>query len=257
MNQELKNLQQKYAVNLFDWYDFRSKSTGKEKDSRVLVIGDVDDNFIYPIAKRVKHLSVVLESTEMEKVVSYLSLPQNVSIYKELIDDDIRGLGGKLNGIVFDYVLVPSITKKNTTLIGDNLSDAVEFLSQTYTDDTGLVLLAFDNKKSFNVIGGSKIDDEIMSFSYDDIEALKKRSKEKYAYSNINIYYPMPEYKFPLRIYSDRYLPKLEDESEMTRNLVSIGKFSEYCNSYILIFDAKKINTNENEFETIYVKYNV
>ena len=42
MNQELKNLQQKYAINLFDWYDFKSKSTGKESDSLVLVIGDVD-----------------------------------------------------------------------------------------------------------------------------------------------------------------------------------------------------------------------
>ena len=92
MNQELKNLQQKYAVNLFDWYDFKSKSTGNEKDSRVLVIGDVDDNFIFPLSKRVKHLSIVLETSEMEKVVSYLSLPQNVSVYKELIDDDIRGL---------------------------------------------------------------------------------------------------------------------------------------------------------------------
>ena len=257
MNQELKNLQQKYAVNLFDWYDFKSKSTGNEKDSRVLVIGDVDDNFIFPLSKRVRHLSIVLETSEMEKVVSYLSLPQNVSVYKELIDDDIRGLGGKLNGIVFDYVVVPSMTKKIATLTGDNLSDTIEFLSQTYTDDTGSVLVAFDNKNSFNVIAGSKIDDETISFSHADIESLKKRSNEKYAYSNVNIYYPLPEYKFPLRIYSDKYLPKLEDESVMTRNLVSIGKFSDYCSSYILIFDAKKVSTNENEFETIYVKYNL
>ncbi|MBR3288867.1 MAG: glycosyltransferase [Lachnospiraceae bacterium] len=257
MNQDLKNLQQKYAINLFDWYDFKSKSTGIEKDSKILVIGDVDDNFIFPLSKRVKHLSIVLESTEMEKVISYLSLPQNVSIYKELIDDDIRELGGKLNGIVFDYVLVPSMTKKISQLVGENLSDIVEYLSATYTDDNGSVLMAFDNKNSFNVIGGSKIDDEILSFTHDDIEKFRHRSKEKFAYSNINIYYPMPEYKFPLRVYSDRYLPKLEDESEMTRNLVAIGKFSEYCSSYILIFDAKKVNTNENEFETIYVKYNL
>lgn len=257
MNQELKNLQQKYAVNLFDWYDFKSKFTGNEKDSRVLVIGDVDDNFIFPLAKRVRHLSIVLETSDMEKVVSYLSLPQNVSVYKELIDDDIRGLGGRLNGIVFDYVVVPSMTKKIATLTGDNLSDTIEFLSQTYTDDTGSVLIAFDNKNSFNVIAGSKIDDETISFSHADIESFKKRSNEKYAYSNVNIYYPLPEYKFPLRIYSDKYLPKLEDESVMTRNLVSIGKFSDYCSSYILIFDAKKVSTNENEFETIYVKYNL
>ena len=105
MNQELKNLQQKYAINLFDWYDFKSKSTGKESDSLVLVIGDVDDNFIFPLASRVKHVSIVLETSDMEKVVSYISLPQNVSIYKELINGDIALLASKFKGITFDYVL--------------------------------------------------------------------------------------------------------------------------------------------------------
>ena len=132
MNQDLKNLQQKYAVNLFDWYDFKSKKTGNEKDSLVLVIGDVDDNFIFPLAKRFKHMSIVLETVEMEKVVSYLSLPQNVSVYRELIDDDIRGLGDKLSNIVFDYVIIPSMTKKIANLTGVNLSDAIEFLSSNY-----------------------------------------------------------------------------------------------------------------------------
>ncbi len=257
MNQELKNLQQKYAINLFDWYDFRSIDTGKELDSKVLVVGDVDDNFIFPLAKRVKHLSIVLETSEMEKIVSYLSLPDNVSVYKELIDDDIRGLGDRLNGIVFDYVLVPSMTKKIANLSGDDISDIVDFLATNYTDDKGKVIIACDNKNSFNMIGGAKIDDELITFTYEDIKRLDSKMKEKFAFSDLEIYYPIPEYKFPLRIYSDRYLPKLEDENEMTRNLVSIGKFSEYCNSYIIIFDAKKAKSNKNEFKTIYVKYNL
>ena len=257
MNQELKNLQQKYAINLFDWYDFKSKSTREEKDSLVLVIGDVDDSFIFPLASRVKHVSIVLETSDMEKVVSYISLPQNVSIYKELIDGDTALLESKLKGIKFDYVLVPSLTKKIVDLVNNNLIDIVEFLSSNYTDDKGSILMAFDNKNSFNVIGGSKIDDELLTFTYEDILKLKNAAKEKYAYSNLSIYYPLPEYKFPLRIYSDKYLPKLDDENEMTRNLVAIDKFSVYCNSYILVFDAKKIETKEDEFETIYVKYNL
>ena len=257
MNQELKNLQQKYAINLFDWYDFSSKSTGEEKDSLVLVIGDVDDNFIFPLAKRVKHLSVVLETSDMDKVISYLSLPQNVTIYKEFIDSDSREIESKLKGIVFDYVVIPSMTKKISELVGNNLSEIVEFASTNYTNDKGSVLMAFDNKNSFNVIGGAKVDDELISFTYEDINHLQKVSKEKFAFSNLNIYYPLPEYRFPLRIYSDKYLPKLEDENEMTRNLVAIGKFNTYCNSYILVFDAKKIESKENEWNTVYVKYNL
>ena len=151
MNQELKNLQQKYAINLFDWYDFKSKSTGKESDSLVLVIGDVDDNFIFPLAKRVKHLSIVLETSDMDKVVSYLSLPQNVTIYKEFINSDSREIENKLKGIIFDYVIVPSMTKKIAELTSNNLNDAVEFLASNYTNDKGSILMAFDNKNSFNV----------------------------------------------------------------------------------------------------------
>ena len=43
----------------------------------------------------------------------------------------------------------------------------------------------------------------------------------------------------------------------MTRNLVKLGRFSEYCSSYILIFDAKKQEESKESFETLYVKYNL
>ena len=256
MNQELKNLQQKYAINLFDWIDFSCKNGDDESKSKVLVIGDVDDNFIFPFANKVGHLSIVLETHEMEKVVSYLSLPQNVSVYSDFIEDDIRGLSDKLSKISFDYVIVPSLTTKISKLTGSNLSEIFNYLASNFTGDEGKVIVAFDNKHSFNVIGGAKIDEELMIFDYEDILSFRDKIKTQYAYGDLQIYYPLPEYKFPLRIYSDRYLPKLEDENDMTRNLVSLNKFSEYCNSYILIFDAKE-KKEADEYETIYVKYNV
>ena len=255
MNQALKNLQQKYSINLFDWVDFVCKDGKPESESKILVIGDVDENFIFPLANRVGHLSIILETSEMEQVISYLSLPQNVSIYKSLIDDNIRELGNKLLNIKFDYVLIPSLTKKVCSFVGEELLDIISFISSNYTDDKGKVMIAFDNKNSFDSIGGIKIDDELVVFSHDDISKLKEQIKQKYAYANLQIYYPLPEYRFPLRIYSDNYLPKLEDENEMTRNLVALGKFSEYCNSYILVFDAK--NKVNDEYNTIYVKYNL
>ena len=69
MNQELKNLQQKYAINLFDWFDLKSNKSNKEEDSIILVLGDVDENFIFPLAKRVAKLVLVLETKEMEKAL--------------------------------------------------------------------------------------------------------------------------------------------------------------------------------------------
>ncbi|MBQ7743355.1 MAG: glycosyltransferase [Lachnospiraceae bacterium] len=257
MNQELKNLQQKYAINLFDWMNFECIDGKDESKSKILVIGDVDDNFIFPLASRVGHLSIVLETEEMEKTVGYLSLPSNVSIYKEFIDVDVRALGDRLAGKKFDYVLIPSLSKKIGSLVGEKLEDIIKFISSGYLEDKGRVLIAFDNKTSFDTIAGAKVEEELLTFSHKDIETLEKKIKVEYPLSKLKVYYPMPEYKFPLRIYSDRYLPKLEDENAMTRNLIAIGKFKEYCNSYILYFDCVSENLDEGKYETIYAKYNV
>ena len=255
MNQELKNLQQKYAINLFDWVDFGE--CVKNVSPKVLVIGDVDDHFIFPMSGRVGNLTVVLETSEAEKLVSFLSLPQNVSICNDFIDDDLRQLGSKLDKNAYDYILIPSLTKKIGTFVGKDLKEILTFLVSNYLSENGKILLAFDNKVSFNIISGAKVDDELMTFGLNDINDLMKEIKKEYSESNVEIYYPMPEYRFPLRIYCDRYLPKLEDENELTRNLVSIGKFSEYCNSYVLFFDLNKDKKSDDKYETIYVKYNM
>lgn len=257
MNQELKNLQQKYAINLFDWMTFDCIDGSDEVKSKVLVIGDVDDNFIFPLASRVGHLSIILETHEMEKTIGYLSLPSNVSVYKDFIDDDVRSLGEKLSGVVFDYVLIPSLSKKIGTLVGTKLLDIMPYLASSYTDDKGRILIAFDNSMAFDIIAGAKVEEELITFSNKEILELEKKMKKEYPFSEMKVYYPMPEYKFPLRIYSDDYLPKLEDENAMTRNLISIGKFREYCNSYILYFDCTAKDKDDNRFMTIYAKYNV
>ncbi len=257
MDQKLKNLQQKYAINLFDWINFES-----ENDPKVLVIGDVDENFIFPISSRVKHLSIVLETKEMVDVVNYLSLPQNVSVYKDLTDEEkdtdvkIASLDKKFSSISFDYVLIPSMSSVVQKFIGGSLDDIVNILIDKYTDGKGKAFIAFDNKYSFDTIGGVKVDDDIVTFSYDDIDSFKEKYLKRHKKANINIYYPMPEYRFPLRIYSDKYLPKLEDESAMTRNLIALGKFQNYCPSYILSIDASA-KKSKDVYETIYVKYNV
>ena len=71
----------------------------------------------------------------------------------------------------------------------------------------------------------------------------------------------VPDANAPFRLMNAqtvaKYLPKLDDETDMTRNLVKLGRFSEYCSSYILIFDAKKQEESKESFETLYVKYKI
>lgn len=247
MNQELKNLQQKYCINLFEWYDF-------PKDSKVLVFGDVDDNFIFPIAKRVGELHIVIHSKDAERLITYLSLPANVKLYTDYVEEefgeempiDKSVIENKLRNIVFDYVLVPSFTEKVSKSLGNDLNSALHYACDTFTKGNGTIIVPFDNKNGFNVIAGYKLEEKVLSFGKDDIDKIE---------GNVKLYYPMPEYKFPLRIYSDNYLPRIDDENDMTRNLVRRGVFNRYCNSYIVIFSEKESTITSDS--TIFVKYNI
>ena len=73
----------------------------------------------------------------------------------------------------------------------------------------------------------------------------------------------MPEYKFPIRIYSEKYLPSLDDEDQLTRNLVRLGKFKEHTESFLIIFNSEEKKHQDKKDDkklignVIYIKYNI
>ena len=71
-------------------------------------------------------------------------------------------------------------------------------------------------------------------------------------------FYPYPDYKFPLAVYSDEYLPKrgelhnnlcnmdrqrllLFDETRAYDSLVDEGQFPEFSNSFLVILEKVEI----------------
>ena len=100
-------------------------------------------------------------------------------------------------------------------------------------------MLAFDNSKSVDIVAGKKSDASEVLYSYEDIEEAGNSLKELFN-GEVKLYFPLPEFKFPLRIYSSKYLPKLEDEDKKTRNLVKLGIFKQWAASYIFLFEASK-----------------
>ena len=111
----------------------------------------------------------------------------------------------------------------------------------------------------------------------DTNEAETERSYSKSEYSKMlkdagfayqEFYYPYPDHKFPVSIYSDEWLPKkgelaenrrnfdrdrlqLFDESKAYDSLISEGLFGAFANSFLIVAGANK----SKKFETIYTKY--
>ena len=269
MEKELIILQKKYAINLFDWYSFIDKIDKKEKSSRILVFGDMDEDFLRPLLKRVSSIDLVIATKDYASLYNYLNISKDLKVYDDLASletdikeedmssedilnnkyekntrnkkkykDQIDNLYNKLKIKSYDYVLIPDLNEKYTLSFGDgSLKSFMDFCLKEFTLSNGAILME-------------------VRFTIDDINEAKKYLKEKYEKSDFSLYFPLPEYKFPLRIYSEEYMPKLVDEDDLTRNLVNMGMFTSYASSYIVIFECDNTYKEEDE-KLLYVKYNL
>ncbi|MDO5564626.1 MAG: glycosyltransferase [Eubacteriales bacterium] len=265
MLNELKTLQVKYAINLFSWYPFISKETDEEKDSTILIYGDANLEFVNTFANRVSKVYIICEHKEWKKLLDNKLLAKNVYIAKEIIKETFDSKNDN-NENAFEYVVVPTFSTEISEFAGKDLYAFIKYLIKNYTNDNGSVLLPFDNSLSIDVIAGKKLELDSLNFSYEDIIKSKEELKKSYKNSEFDLYFPLPEYKFPLRIYSEEYLPFIEDEDKKTRNLVNLGLFNKYASSYIIVFKANILKEKENikirkekeylKFKTLYTKFN-
>ena len=288
MEKELIILQKKYAINLFDWYSFIDKIDKKEKSSRILVFGDMDEDFLRPLLKRVSSIDLVIATKDYASLYNYLNISKDLKVYDDLASletdikeedmssedilnnkyekntsfknkykDQIENLYKKLKIKSYDYVLIPDLNEKYTLSFGDgSLKSFMDFCIKEFTLSNGAMLIAFDNLKSINYLAGEKMEPGEVRYNIDDINEAKTFLKENYEKSDFSLYFPLPEYKFPLRIYSEEYMPKLVDEDDLTRNLVNMGMFTSYASSYIITFECD--NTyKEDDDKLLYVKYNL
>ena len=92
MEKELIILQKKYAINLFDWYSFIDKIDKKEKSSRILVFGDMDEDFLRPLLKRVSSIDLVIATKDYASLYNYLNISKDLKVYDDLasLETDIK-----------------------------------------------------------------------------------------------------------------------------------------------------------------------
>ncbi len=241
---ELSNLRE----NILNWYPFKENSNILEIESNLGEITGV----LCKNADRVVSIEYSLERART--IATRYQARENLEV-----------ITGSINDIIleekFDYVVVTGIDKKRYKL------EEILKYAKEHLKEEGTILISLDNKLGLNQLNG--IEDvtinqnkENQSKTKTEIEKILKKSE----LNNYKFYYPLPNYKTPNIIFTDKHLPSNEsilrdltlytenrilsfEEREIYRKILKedIKMFPEFANSFLIEIS----NSIQNEIEYI------
>jgi len=237
--------------NLLDWYGFDKKAT-------LLEIGGGCGAFSGMFAQKLKEVKVVELSKRRAEII--------YNRHKNY--ENLQIIAGNLNDITFeekfDFVTLIGVLEYAGKFTEGN-TPFKTFLenAKSYLKPNGKLLMAIENKFGLKYWAGAREDhtgryfDGIENYPNDKgIQTFGKKELGELILSTgfrcLEFYYPMPDYKLPKIIYSDDYLPKMDDlfdiyspnfdqdrcvlfnEREAFKNIIKNGQFSFFANSFLV-----------------------
>lgn len=168
----------------------------------------------------------------------------------------------------FDYVTLIGVLEYSIYYVGGE-SPFVEMLQRArrYLKPGGKLIIAIENKYGIKYWTGAREDhtggvadglmgypgvDRVRTFSKDGLEALLREA----GLSDPRFYYPLPDYKLPTEIYSEKRLPgrypiashspsydldrySFFDEERVMNELIREGKFEFFANSFLVFCERR------------------
>lgn len=238
--------------NILNWYEFAT-------DSDVLEIGCGFGAITGLLCDRCRHVTAV-ELSQRRAMGTLLRCREK---------DNLEIIVGNLNDIEFehkyDYITLIGVLEYQGRFT-DSENPYMDFLKKikSLLKPDGKLLIAIENQYGLKYWCGAGEDHTgvpfdgmnqyeftnqgIRTFSKAALENLVKES----GFSNTYFYYPMPDYKLPSVIYSEKYLPKDEnmqnvefydtadgvtlvaDEKKIYRDIIANGAFEFFSNSFLV-----------------------
>lgn len=229
--------------NIINWYSFKENSSILElngnygeitgflcqKANRVVTLEE-DNRFAEIIEKRYKNE----ECLEVK----------NTNIYNENINEK------------FDYVIVIGITEK--------LEDYIKY-AKDHLNENGVILLAINNK--FGIKSFITCTNEYKLTNNDNLTITKNKLDKMLNNQELNYkyYYPLPDYKLTNVIFTENYMPDLENisrditykcgnvnfnEIQAYRELLKDNRdnFKFFANSFLVEISKKELEDNSIKF---------
>jgi len=182
--------------------------------------------------------------------------------------DNLEIIVANLNDIVFDkkfdYITLNGVLEYAGSFTKTD-NPYHDFLKQikSYLKPDGKLIIAIENRYGLKYFAGAKEDhtaqpfdgitgylhtDSVRTFGKKELEMLLAQS----GYPQQEFYYPHPDYKMPMEIYSSQWLPSstavlspapnfdyerytLFDESEAYKGIIENGQFEFFANSFLVI----------------------
>ena len=230
-----------------------------DKDKTVLEIGSGCGAITGALADRAKSVTCV----ELSKQRSTINANRNKK------RDNIEIMVGNFQDIEKDLGKYDCITLIGVFEYADAYIDSSnpykQFLSiiKKHLNPGGMIVMAIENKLGLKYFAGCREDhfgtffegiegytntSGVKTFARKELEQMLKET----GLSDYDFFYPYPDYKFPMRIYSDEDLPKvgeltaniqnfdrsrmlLFDESKVFDTIINEKMFDEYSNSFLVV----------------------
>ena len=267
-NWEVTNALSEIRSNCIEWLPFK-------KTDRVLEIGCGYGAVSEMLSRKVGRLHCIEKHAKMCSIAAERTeLNNNTSVYLGTIEDLLEHEQQELK---YDYIIMlGSFSGIYEYLRNGEESDNAQIealnLLKTVLDEDGTIVIAEDNKLGLKFWNGAKIDPGDGYFALLEGQSESRRklfTRSEYdaickeaGFSEIQYFYPYPDYKYPLSIYSDEYLPKENElyndiynweesflnlfcESKVYNSIIKENMFPYFSNSFILLLE-QNIKNNVN-----------
>ena len=236
--------------NLFEWVEF-------EPDARILQIGSDYGSFTGILAERVKEVVVLDprdENLEVNRIrhgerenVIYVrgDLRDQVQwkVYKPKLEADAKEIMCQ----PFDYIILGGF------LMECKKEEAIGLLREAadYLKPGGVMLAAVENETGGRYWMGAPKQEN--SYLEPEFRSLFEELKKTWG-GSFTMYYPVPDYRYPVAVYSDHYLPETGDvtniskrydgpgfwfgsEEEAMAKACQNGMFTKFNNSFLGVWE--------------------
>ena len=236
--------------NLFEWVEF-------EPDARILQIGSDYGSFTGILAERVKEVVVLDprdENLEVNRIrhgerenVIYVrgDLRDQVQwkVYKPKLEADAKEIMCK----PFDYIVLGGF------LMECKKEEAIGLLREAadYLKPGGVMLAAVENETGVRYWMGAPKQEN--SYLEPEFRSLFEELTKTWG-GSFTMYYPVPDYRYPVAVYSDHYLPETGDvtniskrydgpgfwfgsEEEAMAKACQNGMFTKFNNSFLGVWE--------------------
>lgn len=256
--------------NILNWYPFK-------KDSEVLEIGAGMGAVTEALCEKCKKVvSVELSKNRATSIATRNENKENLEI-----------MVGNLNDIdfkdkKFDYITLIGVLEYAATFTNSE-NPYIDFLNKIVKllKPDGKLLIAIENKFGMKYFAGAPEDHssikydgitgyennkKVQTFGKEEIKEILSKADLKFT----EFYYPLPDYKLPEVIFSDKYLPTEEnlkyrpyyyegteiefDEIKAYKEVIKNNMFGFFANSFFIECSKQEIDTNIDLSKTELIK---